>query len=241
MILEPTSLIAAFLLGLFGSSHCLVMCGGIGAAVAIRRPPTVIASDQSACTPQFSQSIGHIGLFNIGRIISYGVIGLLFGTLGFLIAELHQAFMQLLRIIAGLLLIGMGLYIARWSLWLNQLEKIGQGFWQRRIQPLGSRLLGQQSKKSVLLLGAVWGWLPCGLIYSTLTWTATSSSPFESAVLMMLFGLGTLPSMLAIGFSAASVLMFLRQQFVRKSAALLMIVYGFWTIFSASLPSLLAH
>ena len=240
-MIEPTSWIAALLLGLFGSSHCLVMCGGIGAAVAIRRPSHLIGSDRSVCTPQVQQSASHIFLFNLGRILSYGLIGIIFGGLGLIVAELHQTLLPILRTLAGLLLIGMGLYIGRWSLWLSHLEKLGQGFWKNRIQPLASRLLGQQSTKSILILGALWGWLPCGLIYSTLAWTATSSSPLESGLLMVIFGLGTLPAMLAIGFSAASFLSFLRHQLVRQCAGALLISYGVWTIFSGTVGPHLLH
>ncbi len=203
---------SAFLLGIMGSSHCLGMCGGISAALGF----------------QPGQGYGRILAYNAGRISTYTLIGLLAGIVGGSITLALPLLGPVLRTLAGLLLIAMGLYIAGWWMGLTQLEKIGGGLW-RRVQPLTQKLLPVHSSGQALQLGLLWGLLPCGLIYSTLSWALATANGLQSALLMLAFGLGTLPSMLISGLAGKKVLSFLRQQKMRAIAALLMIVLGIIT------------
>ncbi len=81
-----------------------------------------------------------------------------------------------------------------------------------------------------LLLGALWGWLPCGLVYSTLLWAASQGNALDSALLMLAFGLGTWPVLLATGLAAERVTALLRKRSVRMAGGLLVIVFGIWTL-----------
>ena len=166
---EPLSLLTALLLGLFGASHCLVMCGGVAAAAG-----------QLDTQHRVRASL----LFNFGRITSYTLAGLIVGSLGLWLSSLHEALMFTLRSIAGVMLILMGLYVARWALWLTRIEQLGQLFW-RRIQPHAQKRLGRSDPASQWLLGMLWGWLPCGLIYSTLSWVAANGQPAMGALTML--------------------------------------------------------
>ena len=122
-----------------------------------------------------------------------------------------------------------GLYLAGWWSGLTRIESLGRGLW-RHIQPMATRLLPVSSLPRALLLGALWGWLPCGLVYSTLIWSASQGSATDSALLMLAFGLGTWPVLLATGLAAERVSALLRKRSVRMAGGLLMTLFGIWTL-----------
>lgn len=218
---EPLSVVTAFVLGLLGSAHCMGMCGGIAATIGLR---------------QHQKRIDHLLGYNFGRVISYSIAGALVGSLGFLLKG--EILGLALRTFAGLLLIAMGLYIAKWWQGLLQVEKLGGYAW-RFIQPFAARLLPVESAKQAITLGFFWGWLPCGLVYSTLLWSATAQSASQSALLMLAFGVGTLPAMLLTGILAQQAQSLLANQYVRSISGLMVIVFGIYTIPFASLQALL--
>lgn len=221
---EPLSLFTALLLGLFGASHCLVMCGGIAATVGAQVKEQRVVSAFA---------------FNGGRVLSYTLAGLLVGGLGLWLQSHHHGLMLGLRAIAGVLLLLMGLYIARWAMWLTHIEKLGQGLW-RLIQPTASRFMGSHRIRDRFWLGMLWGWLPCGLIYSTLSWVAANGDPINGALAMLFFGLGTLPAMLSSSLASVMLMRWIGHRYVRQVAGLLLIVYGLWTLAAIALPDL-AH
>lgn len=218
---EPLSVVTAFVLGLLGSAHCMGMCGGIAATIGLR---------------QHQKRIDHLLGYNFGRVISYSIAGALVGSLGFLLKG--EILGLALRTFAGLLLIAMGLYIAKWWQGLLQVEKLGGYAW-RFIQPFAARLLPVESAKQAITLGFFWGWLPCGLVYSTLLWSATAQSASQSALLMLAFGVGTLPAMLLTGILAQQAQSLLANQYVRSISGLMVIVFGIYTIPFAGLQALL--
>ena len=138
-----------------------------------------------------------------------------------------------LRYLAGLLLIAMGLYIADWWRGMALLERAGARLWQP-VQRLSSRWLPIRHWPQGFALGLCWGLMPCGLIYSSLAWAATAQSPAASALMMFLFGLGTLPAMLATSLGADRLQAFLRRRGLKLLIALLLIVSGVWTLYFAA-------
>lgn len=165
--------------------------------------------------------------YNLGRILSYAAAGLLLGLAGVAVASSPLA--TGLRVLAALLLIAMGLYLAGWWSGLTRIEALGRGLW-RHVQPLATRLLPVSSLPRALLLGALWGWLPCGLVYSTLLWSASQGDALHSAALMLAFGLGTWPVLLATGLAAERVGGLLRNRGVRMAGGVLVILFGLWTL-----------
>jgi sulfite exporter TauE/SafE len=151
--------------------------------------------------------------------------------LGLWLADSHQIAQQILRSIAGALLILMGFYVARWWMLLTRLETAGQLVW-RYIQPLTRTLIPIKTKPQALALGLLWGWLPCGLIYSTLAWVAANGEPALGALTMFCFGLGTLPGVLAAGIFAQQLNRLISHQYFRQFAGVLLIFYGTWTLFA---------
>ncbi|MDZ3993065.1 sulfite exporter TauE/SafE family protein [Pseudomonas sp. Teo4] len=207
---------SALVLGLLGGGHCLGMCGGLMGALTLAIPPE-----------QRGRRLRLLLAYNVGRILSYACAGLLLGLAGWAVASSPAA--QALRVVAALLLIAMGLYLAGWWSGLTRIEALGRGLW-RHIQPAASRLMPVSSVPRALLLGALWGWLPCGLVYSTLLWSASQGNAGYSAALMLAFGLGTWPVLLATGLAAERVNAVLRRRSVRMAGGVLVILFGIWTL-----------
>ena len=209
-------LASALILGLLGGGHCIGMCGGLMGALTLAIP-----------AEQRQRRLQLLLAYNLGRITSYTCAGLLVGAAGWAVASGPAA--TVLRVIAGLLLIAMGLYLAGWWSGLTRIEGLGRVLW-RRIEPLARGLLPVRNARRALLLGALWGWLPCGLVYSTLLWAASQGDALDSALLMLAFGLGTLPVLLATGLAAERLTALLRQRGVRIAGGLLVILFGLWTL-----------
>jgi sulfite exporter TauE/SafE len=181
------SIIAVFFVGLLGGVHCLGMCGSIVGILTAQLP------EDGARWPF------HLA-YNSGRIASYTLAGLLVGAIGQagLLWRDVVPVQHLLFALSSLMLIALGLYLAEiWSM-VRRIEQVGSVLWQR-IQPLTRSLLPITSPTRALLLGTLWGWLPCGLVYSVLVTALASGHAQSGALIMLAFGLGTLPNLLLIG------------------------------------------
>jgi sulfite exporter TauE/SafE len=211
---EPLTLFSALVLGLMGGVHCIGMCGGISSALGLtdasRQPQKLLA-------------------YNLGRIFSYTLMGSFAGLAAGLLQEQWQVFGRVMRLSANLLLILMGLYLANWWMGLTRLEQLGNRLW-KKVQPLGRHLLPVEHSGQAFGLGMLWGWLPCGLIYSALLWAATAGSAYQSGLLMLAFGLGTLPAMLATGLFAQQLRQQLQRKWLRVIAGLLIIAFGVYSL-----------
>ncbi|MGL6314893.1 sulfite exporter TauE/SafE family protein [Vibrio sp. WXL103] len=213
-------LIGAFMVGIAGSVHCMGMCGGIASLVSLG------GEQQVSSVSKLPNIVG----YNLGRLSSYALFGaLLGGALASLIelSELTQAFI-VLRLLAAVIMIALGLYIAQWWFGILKIEKMGKGIW-RIISPLTKRWLPIRSPLSAIPLGFLWGWLPCGLVYSMLTWAVISGGASEGALVMLAFGLGTLPSMLAFGIGSAAIQQLKASSFFKKIAGITLIAYGLYS------------
>jgi len=205
------SLLALFVVGLLGAAHCAGMCGGIVGALSLQTPPC-----------------GHAVLihlaYNLGRIGSYVLAGLLAGLLGQAAGNL-LSLQNALYFFASLMLVAMGLYLLGLTQFLAPLERGGQALW-RRIQPLTRRFLPVRGIAQALPLGLLWGWLPCGLVYSALTTALVAGSAGKGALLMLAFGLGTLPNLLLAGLLLARFRRFAQARVTRVVSGLLVLGYG---------------
>jgi sulfite exporter TauE/SafE len=208
--------LSAFVIGFLGGGHCIAMCGGI---------TTMLTSALPNKVPQ----LPYILSYNIGRISSYALIGAIAGYTGSLAAKNIGFPVITLKIIAGIFLILLGLYIGQWLMWLTKVEFVGKWLW-KYISPLSKKLIPINSLQKSLFLGALWGWLPCGLVYSTLTWSLASGSALDGALIMMFFGLGTLPALLTVSFGVIKVQLLLKNLLFRKIMAFSLIMYGIYTL-----------
>ncbi|MBB6523552.1 sulfite exporter TauE/SafE family protein [Pseudoteredinibacter isoporae] len=205
--------LATFSVGLLGSGHCLGMCGGIASALGF-----AIGPEKQAKRTAILLS------YNLGRVSSYTLLGAAAGIVG---SQIGAA--SVLRIIAGVLLIAMGLYLANWWRGLSYLEKLGGVLW-RYIQPLTKSLLPVQHSGQAVLLGLAWGLLPCGMVYSALAYSVAQGSALGGAVAMAGFGMGTLPAVVASGWAAQGFKSLFQNTWVRRLFAMSIIAFGVWTL-----------
>lgn len=207
------SLFALFLVGLLGGTHCVGMCGGIVGALSMGGAPR----------PSL-----HLA-YNLGRISSYTLAGAIVGALGS--ASLALAGQLPLRValyvLANLMLIALGFYLMGVTRALAFTERVGQNLWQR-IQPLTRRFLPAQSVAQAFPLGMLWGWLPCGLVYSALATALAAGSATQGAMLMLAFGLGTLPNLLLAGLLLVRLRHIVQRPWVRMGSGLLVAGFGVW-------------
>ena len=223
-----TTFLAAFLIGLSGGAHCFGMCGGIVGALTLGLPVTPGQSTWRERLPLLLS-------YNLGRLLSYVTAGMLAGGVGAWATHLvavHQAQLTL-QLLAGGFMIVLGLYLAGWWSGLTRLERAGGQLW-RQIEPLGRRWLPVRTPGQALGIGLVWGWLPCGLVYSVLVWAIGAGGALNGGVLMLCFGLGTLPALLAMGAFAATLAGFMRRTRVRQGMGALVILFGLYHIARAA-------
>jgi len=229
--------LAAFLVGIAGSVHCVGMCGGIVMAVTMRSPgvQAVSAGGGALAGRAAAGQLSFQLAFNLGRIATYGVVGGLVGAAGSLGLLLDTVFpVQLaLRVIAGALVILVGLYVAgQGSSVMKGMERAGSWLW-RAVQRLGGGLFPPDTPARALLAGSVWGWLPCGLVYSALATALVSGSATRGAAIMLAFGLGTLPTLVATGLLTERLRDAVQRPPVRIAAGTLVAAFGVATIASA--------
>lgn len=218
----PETLAAAFLAGLVGSTHCLGMCGGISAALGMA------TAGEGART---GRALGYSLVYNLARVGSYAVAGLVAGGVGLALGQaVHAPLMTLaLRSLTGLVLVAIGLQVAFNLRFLRPLESAGFRVWQR-ISPLARGLFRRRDLVGALGLGALWGWLPCGLVYGMLLAAAGTGTPGAGALMMAAFGLGTMPAMVATGAIGGRFMALRRSPRFRMIAGLAVIFMGLWTM-----------
>lgn len=211
------TLTSACLMGLLGGVHCISMCGGVVSLVCA----------SSSCPNQVSTSYKTIFGYNVGRITSYALLGLLFGTLGSLSSQTLPIFWSqlALRIFAAIMMLGVGLYLAGLFHEFSGIEKIGKPLWNA-LSPLAKNLFPAQTFHKSFALGLLWGWLPCGLVYAALALALSSGSSHEGALTMFAFGLGTLPMLLLMGSLAQHLLRWTQKIWVRRVFGVGMIVFS---------------
>ncbi|MFW2372367.1 MAG: sulfite exporter TauE/SafE family protein [Gammaproteobacteria bacterium] len=216
--------LTAFIIGLMGGVHCIGMCGGIVGALSF-----------SQSEPHNRTGFGVFPLllsYNVGRLFSYTLAGALMGGIGWLAThwlDIRQL-QLLLQLLAAVFMLLLGLYLAGWWSVLLYLEKLGGRAWNR-LEPLGRRFLPVTRPIQAVLLGMVWGWLPCGLVYSVLVWSVSAGGFVEGGLLMLSFGLGTLPNLLAMGLFASRLRNWLHHIWVRQLAGSLVMLFGVWSLY----------
>jgi sulfite exporter TauE/SafE len=202
------------------------MCGGIVSALTFGLPRDLQGRLLAMLPFQLA--------YNLGRILSYTLAGALMGGLGYLLAESLPVYFaqRVLYGLAGVFMVALGLYLAGWWLGLNRLERAGGAIW-RRLEPLGQRLLPVRTWRQGFLLGLVWGWVPCGLVYSTLVWAVSAGGFWQGGAMLLAFGLGTLPNLLLMGLVAGGLLRWSRKAWVRQGAGALVVLMGLYTLWRA--------
>lgn len=207
---DISALLTAFLVGLLGSGHCFGMCGGIAAGLG-----TLPVHDKPGGQGRlrFSSAL----LFNMGRIVSYAILGLLsawiLGGAGEMLSI--PKWSMILRFVTALMILLIGLqFLFNWQT-LAIIERGGAKIWNK-VLPLAVRASNMPGGTGRLLVGLCWGLLPCGLVYSVLLTASAASEPMAGSVIMLSFGVGTLPSMLGMGLAAPTLAALLNDSWTRR-------------------------
>ncbi|MDZ7809749.1 MAG: sulfite exporter TauE/SafE family protein [Arhodomonas sp.] len=215
------TLIGALIAGLVGSTHCLGMCGGIASALGLGIAPEYR-------TPW--RMLFFAASYNVGRIASYAVAGAIAGGIGVWLASLASLgeWSGGLRVAMGVVMVAIGAQVAfNWRL-LAPVERAGMGLW-RRVAPLARRIMPVRSPIAALALGGLWGWIPCGLVYGMLIAAALAGSALDGAAVMVAFGFGTMPAMVATGAAAGFTRRLMAIGRVRLVLGLSIVALGAWT------------
>ena len=219
MSVEPIY-ISALLIGLLGGTHCVGMCGGIVTALTIGLSNQKRNDGRRFFIFQLS--------YNIGRILTYTITGALVASIG-AVSEHYGFGMQVRKILtltAASVMIFLGLYLTGW--WktaILKIENIGSVLW-RMIEPLAKKFIPIRSISHALIAGILWGWLPCGLVYSALFLAMSANSILQGALIMWSFGVGTLPVLLGLGYVSTNFIAHLQKQWVRTTAGTIIFCFG---------------
>jgi hypothetical protein len=228
------SYLAAFVIGLFSSLHCIGMCGSIIGTL------TYSLSQEIRNNKRILFSI--VLSYNLGRIASYALAGAAVGTLQIFLSfpftqgQAHR----ILQLVSALILTGAGLYIGGWFPRFAYIEKMGSRFW-KIIEPFGRRLIPVKNRTQALLFGMVWGWLPCGLIYTALALAATTGNVLHSSMTMLSFGLGTLPAVVGVGIMTSSLAKLSKIQHFKRAVGILLIIFALLAAFPWINPMRIEH
>ncbi|MET0321248.1 MAG: sulfite exporter TauE/SafE family protein [Duganella sp.] len=235
--MSAAQLLPVFLVGLAGSVHCAGMCGGIVGAItasagspgATRTSPVLALASAPAAVA--ASPLARVLAYNIGRIGSYMLAGAMAGGLAGGARSLARlAGVQLgFYWLANLMLVALGLYLMNAWRGLAWLEQGGRVLWQRAqpaVAPLMKQLMPATRAHQALALGALWGWLPCGMVYSVLLTAMLSGDAWNGAAVMLAFGLGTLPMLTTLGLLGARVQRAMRRPAVRVACGVAVLAFG---------------
>lgn len=215
---------AAFLVGIFATVHCVGMCGSIMGALSLSLSEPIRANRINR--------FFYVSSYNIGRVLSYTIAGFIAGSLGMGIIEITNipSGFQVLRYSSVVVMIIIGLYLAGWFPQISAIEKIGLPVW-KILEPIGRKLMPVDSIFKVFFYGMIWGWLPCGMVYTVLVWTLTAGSAINGALTMLAFGLGTMPAMIAAGVTTTWLTRFAQSAATRRFIGLLIILMAIASLF----------
>lgn len=221
----------AFIVGFLGGVHCVGMCGPLVGAFTFSLASDIQRSSQRVALMQL--------VYNLGRLTSYVLLGAIAGLVGLLLIEAASllSMQRWLLGFAGVWMLILAAWLMGWSAWPARLEGLGAGWWSRWSQRWRGRFLPVQRWYQAFLMGLLWGWIPCGLVYSTLILAMSAGSVGAGMSVMLAFALGTLPNLLLVGASAFWLMRVKRNTWLIRIAALGMASFGLWTLWQAAFGS----
>jgi sulfite exporter TauE/SafE len=224
------SYLAAFVIGLFSSLHCIGMCGSIIGTL------TYSLSQELRNNKRILFSI--ILSYNLGRVASYAIAGAVVGLLSLPFSQ-GMAY-RFLQLVSAAIMTGAGLYIGGWFPRFAYIEKMGSRFW-KLIEPFGRKMIPVKTRSQAMLFGMVWGWLPCGLIYTALALAATTGNVMHSSMTMLAFGLGTLPAVVGVGIMTTLLARLSKARLFKQIVGILFIVFALLAAFPWLNPMRVEH
>ncbi len=223
---DTLTLAAAVLLGLAASGHCLAMCGGISAALGIATAKRADGRPRPLLLVAYQ--LGRAGSYALAGLLLAGGMGALVGVL-----DVEMVRRSLRALSAAALLLGALVAFGR----LREPDAgLGQRLW-RSIAPLGRRLLPVTNLPRAIAFGMLWGWMPCGFVYTVLLIATVQADALRGALTMAAFGLGTLPSMLLAAFGAQRFAGITARPGARRLAGVILLASAALTLAGPWLPA----
>lgn len=215
---DNISYISAFLFGFFGSIHCVGMCGSIVGLLS-----------HNLYKNKYKNIIFYYFLYNFGRILSYCIIGLFAGLFGVVLFNFFSDnSVKVIKIISSSLMIIFGIYTI-FSLNFNFLEKLNYlnfSFFNN----LGKKFILLPSPYKDLLLGMLWGNIPCGFVYSAICFSIIIGSIPKSMLSMFFFGIGTMPAMMLTSIAYSKIKIINKYIFFKRILGFIIIFFGVYTL-----------
>ena len=222
-----SAMLTAMMVGFLGGVHCLGMCGPIAGALTFQLSAEIQVRPRRVAMMQV--------VYNLGRVSSYVILGLMAGAVGLMLVEAGDwlSIQRGLLAFSGLWMVILALWLKGWSALPSRLERVVGDVWTRVSGRYRPKMLPVRHVGQAYLFGLLWGTLPCGLVYSTLILAISAGSMLSGALVMLSFGVGTLPSVLLMGASAFWLVRIQRLMWVRNVAAMMMAMFGCWTLYLA--------
>ncbi len=229
-----TSYLVAFIMGLFSSLHCVGMCGSIIGTLTLSLEPEIRENKTRLLPFVFN--------YNLGRILSYSIAGLLAGIIGSVLSLpfANGEGYRVLQIMSAFIMASAGLYIAGWFPGFAYIEKAGSNLW-KLLEPFGRKIIPVKKLRHAFLFGMIWGWLPCGLVYTALALAITSGDIVQSALTMLSFGLGTLPAVVGVGVIGGMISKLARMNRFKQVIGILLIILALFAALPWLNPMRLQH
>lgn len=215
----PQQVVPALVMGILGGAHCVAMCGGVVSVLSAAQPQPARGS--------LLRQVPFVLAYNTGRIVSYTIAGLVAGGAGAAASAWFplRSGQWILRLFAALTMLAVGLHLAGLFRSFRRLEELGVPLW-RAMEPLARSLFPVRTPVHALALGTLWGWMPCGLVYSAVVLALGAGSARAGALTLLAFGLGTLPTLFTMGVLASGVAQLARRPWVRQWAGVLIATFG---------------
>ncbi|MDY0320883.1 MAG: sulfite exporter TauE/SafE family protein [Arcobacteraceae bacterium] len=219
--METISILSIMTIAFLGSfGHCVGMCGGIVMAYS----STKIGNEWS----KTKQTLAHIS-YSFGRVLTYTMLGALFGFLGGVIA-FSNITNGLLLLLAGTFMVLTGLSLIGKIKFLTVIEhSVSKSSWY---QTSFRSLLHSGTLFSFFLLGMLNGLLPCGFVYFFAITAASTADPFWGGVVMFIFGISTIPALFSLGFFVGLFKQSGFRNIMIKFASIAVILFGIYTLYS---------
>ena len=233
-------LFSAWLVGALGGVHCVAMCGGFAAALAARDHKIRAAS--APLLPAGAIMRQQLG-YHAGRLATYMLLGTVFGAAG--AAALDAAVLlpvqRTIYVLANIFLLLLGVSLATRTVGIPWLQRAGASAFGKTL-PLLRPFLKRPGPAGRMTLGLSGGLMPCALVYSVLPLALFAGGPWQGAAVMLAFGLGTLPNLVAMGWLFGRAKRLFQRTMLRRVAAALLVTFALVGIYRALyLPGVLAQ
>jgi sulfite exporter TauE/SafE len=216
---------SAFLMGLFGGTHCVAMCGGVVG---------LLCAGLSSQTSSRAETLRFTAAYNAGRVASYALLGALLAATAGSVQSIAPALMHpwkvALRVVAAVATIAAGVYLSGWiRLPRSTLSEWFASRFSAAVRPIVRRFVPVRSASQAALVGGLWGLMPCGLLYSAMVLAFSTRSAWHGAATMAAFGAGTLPLLVGLGLFGGAVRRFSSVRRVRSMFGLALVSMGLWS------------